>query len=142
MNREGYWFTSSKFEIEPGEDAEINPGIYGRQLAVWLKERLEQSGYVVEDVINEDWGRCLVCQREPFMLWVGCGNMSDHRAANPRDACPPKQNVIWHCFGTAEVPFLKRMFGKMDTAPAVSRLNHVLGQILRAERQLTLVEQP
>jgi len=33
---DGYWFTSTKFEIEPGEDEEINPGIYGRQLARWF----------------------------------------------------------------------------------------------------------
>ncbi len=30
---DGYWFTSSLFEIEPGEDDEINPRMYGRQFA-------------------------------------------------------------------------------------------------------------
>jgi hypothetical protein len=25
MNPEGHWFKSSKFEIEPGEDVDINP---------------------------------------------------------------------------------------------------------------------
>lgn len=74
---EGFWFKSSKFEIEPGEDEEINPRIYGRQLAIWLKARLEQTGYAVEEIINEDWGRCLMCARDPFMLWVGCGNVMD-----------------------------------------------------------------
>jgi hypothetical protein len=29
INMNGYWFTSSRFQIEPGEDAEINPGCYG-----------------------------------------------------------------------------------------------------------------
>ena len=57
-----YWFKSSKFEIEPGEDEDINPGIYGRQLAVWLRDRLEEHGYSIE-LINEDWGRCLMCSR-------------------------------------------------------------------------------
>ena len=76
----GYWFTSSLFKIEPGEDEEINPGCYGRQLAVWLKKQLEERGYSVEPIINEDWGRCLMCSRDPFMLWVGCGNMD----AKPR----------------------------------------------------------
>ena len=142
MNPEGYWFKSSKFEIEPGEDADINPRIYGRQLAVWLKGRLEHSGYAVEDIINEDWGRCLMCQRDPFMLWVGCANMSDHRAAKPSDAPPTKETVTWQCFVAAEVPFLKRSFGKMDTGAAVSKLNAVLGQILRAEPEVTLVEEP
>lgn len=42
MEAPGYWFKSTLFEIEPGEDGDINPGIYGRQLAVWLKDKLEQ----------------------------------------------------------------------------------------------------
>ena len=142
MNPEGYWFKSAKFEIEPGEDADINPRIYGRQLAVWLKARLEQHGYAVENIIIEDWGRCLMCQRDPFMLWVGCGNMSDRRTAKPGDAPPSKETVTWHCFATAEVPFLKRMFGKMDTEPAVSKLNAVLGEILGVEKMITLIEEP
>jgi len=141
MNLKGYWFKSSKFEIEPGEDANINSGIYGKHLAIWLKGRLEQCGYPVEDIINEDWGRCLMCQRDPFMLWVGCGNMSDHTAAKPGDA-PPKEAVTWHCFATAEVPFLKRIFGKMDTGPAVSKLNGVLGEILRSDPLIRLIDEP
>ena len=39
MDPEGYWFKFSKFEIEPGEDKDTNPGIYGRQLAVWPTPR-------------------------------------------------------------------------------------------------------
>jgi hypothetical protein len=66
--------------------------------------------------------------------------MSDHRTANPGDAPPSKETVIWHCFATAEVPFLKRIFGKMSTGPAVSKLNAVLGEILGSEKEVTLVE--
>jgi|HubBroStandDraft_6_1064221.scaffolds.fasta_scaffold882819_1 hypothetical protein len=70
---EGYWFKSSKFEIEPGEDAEINPRIYGRRLAIWLKERLEQSGYAVEEIIYEDWAgaSCVNVIRSCFGQHVG-----------------------------------------------------------------------
>ena len=88
MNPEGYWFKSSKFEIEPREDEDINPRIYGRQSAVWLKRRLEER---FEDIINEDWGRSLMCQREPFMLWVGCGNVWDYFSTPPIDAHPRKK---------------------------------------------------
>lgn len=139
---EGYWFKSSKFEIEPDEDAEINPGIYGRQLARWLKERLEEKGYRVEDIINEDWGRCLMCRRDPFMLWVGCGNVTDYETAQPGDAPPATEAVIWHCFATAEVFFWKRLFRRIETAPAVSKLHADLGEILRAEPAVTLVQEP
>ncbi len=138
---EGYWFKSSKFDIEPGEDEEINPGIYGRSLARWLKERLEAKGYSIA-IIEEDWGRCLMCSRDPFMLWVGVGNVIDDDATPLGDGPPAKEQVTWHCFATAEVFFWKRLFRKIDTKPALSKLNADLGQILSAEPEITLVEQP
>ena len=124
------------------EDEEINPRIYGRKLAAWLKERLETSGYAVEDVIAEDWGRCLMCRREPFMLWVGCSNVTDKNTAEPSDAPPSKEDVIWHCFATAEVLLWKRLFRKVDTGPAVAKLHEDLGRILRSEPEITLVDEP
>ena len=139
---DGYWFTSSLFAIEPGEDKEINPGIYGRQLAQWLKEKLEQSGYAVEPVINEDWGRCLVCSREPFRLWVGCGSLSDEDDTEHGDGPPAKEDVTWHCFAEAEVPVLKKLFQKVDTGPAVLKLDADLGRILRSDARISLVDQP
>jgi hypothetical protein len=142
LNPQGYWFKSSKFQIEPSEDGDVNPRIYGRQLAVRLKARLEDHGYLIEPIINEDWGRCLMCQRDPFLLWVGCGNVWDIETAQPRDAPPSTQSVTWHCFATAEVPFWKRIFRRIDTEPAVSKLNDTLGKILRAETDITIVEQP
>lgn len=142
MNMEGYWFKSSKFEIDPGEDEEINPRMYGRQLARWLKACLEEKGYSVEDIITEDWGRCLMCSRDPFMLWVGCGSVIDYETAQPDDPPPAKENVTWHCFATAEVFFWKRLFRRIDTEPAVSKLYADLGEILRAEPEISLVQQP
>jgi hypothetical protein len=142
MKMDGYWFKSSKFEIEPGEDEEINPRMYGRQLARWLKQRLEEKGYSVEDIINEDWGRCLMCSRDPFMLWVGCGNVTDDEIAQSGDGPPVKDDVIWHCFATAEVLFWRRLFRSIETEPAVSKLYTDLGEILRAEPEITLVQEP
>jgi len=137
----GYWFKSSKFEIETGEDEEINPRIYGRQLARWLKRQLEEKDYSVEEIINEDWGRCLMCCRDPFMLWVGCGNMTDLSAIESENP-PAKEDIVWHCFVTAEVYFWKRLFRKVETQPAVSKLYADLGEILRAEPEITLVQEP
>ena len=132
---DGYWFTSSLFEVEPGEDEEINPGRYGRQLAVWLKSQLETRGYSVEPIIAEDWGRCLMCSRDPFLLWVGCGNMDVDPSA------PPKQ-MVWHCFPVAEIPLLKRLFKKPETAVALAQLDADLRSILVEQAQITLVEEP
>lgn len=138
---DGYWFKSTKFEIEPGEDKDINPGIYGRQLAHWLKQRLTEKHYIVEDIINEDWGRCLMCNRVPFKLWIGCANMSTDPAV--QEPGPPlKEQIVWRCFVVAEVPHLIRFLRKVDTAPAVSRLYSDLGEILRAEHEVEFVLAP
>jgi hypothetical protein len=140
MNITGHWFRSTRFELEPGEDKEINPGVYGKQLAEWLKARLEDRGYKVEPIINEDWGRCLMCSRKPFLLWVGCTNMTD-LSASP-DVLPPKGKITWHCYAAAEVFFWKKLFRKIETEPAVARLHADLGAILAAEPSITLVAEP
>lgn len=142
MKMEGYWFRSSRFEIEPGEDEEINPRRYGRQLARWLKQRLEDKGYRVEGIISEDWGRCLMCSRDPFTLWVGCGNVMDFETEQRGDGPPVKDDVIWHCFATADVALWKRLFRRIETESAVSKLHADLGEILRAEPEVTLVQEP
>lgn len=139
---DGFWFQSRMFDIEPGEDEEINPRMYGRQLANWLKEQLELRGYDVEPVINEDWGRCLMCSRDPFMLWVGCGNMTDYSTAKEGDPPPPKEQIIWHCFAVAEIPLLKRLFNKPDTGPALLKLNADLSDILSSDPRIVLTEEP
>lgn len=132
---DGYWFTSSLFEVESGEDKDINAGRYGRQLAVWLKSQLESRGYNVEPIFAEDWGRCLMCSRHPFPLWVGCGNTDAAPSVLPRQ-------IIWHCFPVAEIPLWKRFFKTSDTATALVALNAALHAILVEQPQITLVEEP
>ena len=137
---DGYWFKSSLFEIEPGEDEEINPGIYGRQLASWLRQKLEAGGYSVE-VINEDWGRCLMCQRSPFALWVGVGSVDDENRVD--GMIPMKDAVVWHCFAVTEGGLRMRMFGKKNEIEmSRAKLDSALASILRAEPGILLVSEP
>ena len=137
---DGYWFKSSLFEIEPGEDEEINPGIYGRQLAAWLRQKLEAGGYGVE-VINEDWGRCLMCQRSPFALWVGVGSVDDENRVD--GMIPTKDAVVWHCFAVTEGGLRMRMFGKKNEIEmSRAKLDAALASILRAEPGILLVPEP
>lgn len=131
-------FRSTRFRVEPGEDAEINPGLYGRQLAEWLRERLIGAGEAVEPIIAEDWGRCLMCRRDPFLLWIGCGN--EGGLAPPAEVPPTAEQIVWICFVAAEVPLLKRLFARPDTAPAIAALRRTLAGILAAEPSITLLD--
>ena len=136
---EGYWFRSGAFQIEPGEDDDVNPGIYGRQLALWLRTRLEERGQPVLDVFPEDFGWCVRCQAKPFLLWVGCGSVSDKESM---DIVPTADQVTWHCFAVAEASLLGRIFRNDDLAPAFSRLSGLLRDILDSEPTIKLVEEP
>jgi hypothetical protein len=133
--KEGYWFRSSTFQIEPGEDEEVNPGIYGRQLALWLKGQLESRGEPVVDVIPEDFGWCVRCQIRPFLLWIGCGSVME-----PSQAPPTAESVVWHCFPVAEAPLISRFFKKHNMEPELSRMDGLLREILGSEPTIQLVE--
>ena len=58
------------------------------------------------------------------------------------DPLPKKENIVWLCFVEAEVPLLKRLFNKPDTAPALNKLKADLASILSSESRITLVEEP
>src|SRR6185312_1682786 len=130
-------FKSSKFELEPGEDEEINPRIYGRQLANWLKARLEACGYSRVEIVEEDWGRCVVCARKPFSLWVGCSNMT-HAEGPKTDALPQKEDITWYCAVDADVFPWTRLFSKVRPESLIAKLDEDLRRILTAEPQIQL----
>ena len=136
----GYRFTSNLFDVEPGEDEEINPRMYGRQLAAWLRKQLEQRGHNVECVVAEDWGRCIMCSDEQFALWVGCGSSVDYDTAQPGDPPPPKECIVWHCFSEAELSIWQRLIKRLDAGPALAKLDRDLHDILTSEPSIRLVE--
>jgi hypothetical protein len=56
-----------------------------------------------------------MCQRSPFDLWIGCGNIQDELLYKiPPDEkskyIPDANQVIRTCFVAAEAPFFKRLF--------------------------------
>ena len=137
--KEGYWFRSTLFQIELGEDEGVNPGIYGRQIAHWLKSHLESHGQPVIDVIPEDFGWCVRCQVKPFLLWIGCGNMAE---VEPRRKVLDAGHVVWHCFPVAEAPLVSRIFKMVDMQPALTRLDNLLREILATEPAIQLIDAP
>lgn len=138
---EQFWFKSTLFAIDPEEDQETNPRIYGKALAFWLKEKLIASGRDVVDVIPEDWGWCVLCSRKPIMLWIGCGNVHDGDLADEDDP-PSAEAMTWTCFVEAEVPVIKKLFKKIDPGEQVAALTGQLKSILDAEPAILMVDEP
>jgi len=144
-----YWFKSEKFIIEKGEDEETNPLCYGKSLATWLSQKLAEFGYQT-DVIPEDWGWCVVCERSDYFLWLACGCMtSDEMKENYSPDDPPAgSEVVWHVFPVVEVPFLnflalfKKWTGKLDMRTPVEKLNSHLVAIFNSESEIVLCDEP
>src|SRR5262249_30561019 len=78
MNIDIVVFKSQHFRVEPGEDKETNPGIYGKALAQWILQKLKARGYEVDDdLVAEDFGWLVMLRGYPFMLWVGCASVEE-----------------------------------------------------------------
>ncbi|HAS6863621.1 TPA: hypothetical protein GRI37_23850 [Vibrio parahaemolyticus] len=145
----GYWFKSTKFEIEKSEDEETNPGCYGKQLAYWLSDEFTQLGYQT-DVIPEDWGWCVVCESNGYLLWLGCGSMQDEETLESyqKGKTLEGKEVVWHTFPTIEVPFfnfkaiINKWFGKLDLETPLKKLDKELQHILSSEAEVELCEEP
>ncbi|GJM10578.1 MAG: hypothetical protein DHS20C11_28540 [Lysobacteraceae bacterium] len=135
-----YWFTSSQLTFVDGEDEETNHGRYGKAVANWLAKELGSNGYSAT-VSPEDWGWRVDCVTDPCPIWIGCGNV-DEIDAEGNLAAPNVQTVAWHLFIQADVPFLKKLFGKLDPAPEVEKLAGAVKRLLSATDHITEVEEP
>jgi hypothetical protein len=102
-------FTSSHFIVEAGEDQETNPGIYGKALASWMAEKLKARGVPVESMVAEDFGRCVMVQRKPFMLWVACASLDGSKTR-------------WQMFIALEQGLVGRLLRRADATPDLQRL--------------------
>ncbi|WP_457322715.1 hypothetical protein [Roseateles sp. P5_E11] len=141
MTDHQFWFKSTLFEIEPGEDEETNPFCFGRQLSHWLRKRLVSQGRSVEDVIPEDWGWCLVVQRKPFLLWVGCVSVHDYANTQPDARLALGSDVVWACTVVAEATLLGKLRG-VATGSAVNELFQQVHRIVISDPSNSLVGQP
>jgi len=146
----GYWFKSDLFQIQKGEDEETNPGCYGKELGDWLCNKFKSLGYNVEELIPEDWGWCVLCSRENYLLWVGCGTIiNDDFQENYDPESPPEgKDIVWHVFPVIEVPifyfksWVKKRLGLLDTKQPMQKLNNELKNILDEEPRVEMREEP
>lgn len=102
-------FETEFFRPVAGEEEKTNPGRLGQALALWLQEQLGARGVTVEEVIPEDFGWVVMVSRNPFMLWLGCGNTDD-------------STTEWSIFPVAEVPLFQRIFKRPNTEAAQAGL--------------------
>ena len=110
-------FTSNAFPAYPGEDKEINPGIFGKRLAEFLAENLSKHGFKVLGIGAEDWGWMVEIENQEFPLWIGCASYDG------------TENEF-QCFIEPSKPFVRKWLSKIETGPIVEKLAAALGAVL------------
>jgi hypothetical protein len=110
-------FTSTAFPAYPGEDKEINPGIFGKRLAEFLAEGLRKQGFKVLGIGAEDWGWMVEVENKEFPLWIGCASYEDGENG-------------FQCFIEPSKPFVRKWFSKIETGPTVEKLASNLERVL------------
>src|SRR6185437_14088365 len=110
---------TSAFSVTPGEDAETNPGVFGRSLSSYIDAQMRLRGWDVESVIAEDFGYCVMLARKPVRLWITCGNRRG-------------RTDEWMAFAVAEGALLKRALHIVDASKEIERVSEVLADIMKS----------
>ena len=113
-------FRSDEFPPYDGEDHQINPGLWGRRLAEFLRDGLRIEGFQTEEPKAEDWGWVLPIVNEGFRLWVGCGNYQEYPDG-------------FLCFIEPHEPSVRRFLKRIDTRERISALQRAMDKVLVEE---------
>lgn len=149
MKGEDIYFTSSRFKIVEGEEDFTNPGCFGKELGTWICDELRSRGYAEAELIPEDFGWCVMCSRNPFLLWAGCGSVFTERIMNSTIECPPQiEKIVWTVFPVTEIPFFYirsqflKLLGSIKMEPARQKLQKELREILESGEDINFTENP
>jgi hypothetical protein len=112
-------FESNMFSPFLPDDAQVNPGVYGAELAFWLCRQLAQAGILTSYPAAEDWGWFITYRTEDDHTYsLCCGNI--YGSVDK-----------WRCYLKPEA---KRLFGR-NKAPieGARMLMHALRNVLQKE---------
>lgn len=120
-------FRSAKFPPYPGEEEGINPDLWGKRLAEYLRDELAARGIETGEIFAEDWGWVVPLRHEAFPMWIGCGHYQEYDDGYLVIIEPSKPTVR------------KAFFKKIDTTADVARVADALNAILNADPEIRAV---
>jgi hypothetical protein len=110
-------FRSDRFPPDPDEEKLINPELWGRRLAHFMRDGLRAKGYVIEDPIAEDWGWLLLIRNEKCRLSIGCGHYQEYDDG-------------YLCFIEPHKPYVWKFLKRVDTRELIGALRQTMDEIL------------
>lgn len=112
-----YFIRSQRFQALPGEEEHSNPGRYGKAFASWIAEALESRSELVEGIVPEDFGWCIILRSRPVRYWIACGNREGSQ-------------YEWGAYVVARQNLVRRLFKRTNVKPEVDRISRILREIL------------
>ena len=116
-------FRSHKFPPYDGEEEQINPGLWGKRLAEYVKEKLAAHRIETGEIVMEDWGCLLPVKNEAFALSVACGHQNG-------------DDDEFLCFIEPSKPVIRKLFRKIDTTHDVGRVSVALEKIFKSDADI------
>ena len=117
-------FHSDAFPALPGEDEQINPGRWGKQLADFIRSELSARSLPGGEPYAEDWGWAVPIDNIDYPLWVGCGNLDGDENG-------------FLCFIEPSKSSARKLFRKIDTRERVEQVAVALDQALGSHPKVT-----
>ena len=102
-------FTSSDFLPYLPEDAQVNPGVYGFELAHWLSRALAERGVITSYPVGEDWGWLIEYIEGELEVTIGCSSMADEGEGYTG------RPIAWSVFVKPQSS-IKKLFGRREAA--------------------------
>lgn len=110
-------FRSDRFPTFEGEEKLVNPGLWGKRLADFLRDGLRGEGFEIGEPVAEDWGWLVPVLNEQFRLWIGCGRYQEYPDG-------------FLCFIEPHKPIVRKFLSKVDTRERIAALQHAMDRIL------------
>jgi len=120
-------FRSKNFPPYDGEEAQLNPGRWGKRLADYLVDKLKLHGIETEEIIAEDWGWYIPVSNEGFRLAICCGHQNG-------------DDDEFLCFTDPATPIIRKFFKKIDATHELMRVVTAMDNILSSDPGITDIE--
>jgi hypothetical protein len=117
-------FESAAFPVADDEDAETNPGIFGKSLAEWLSKRLNERGVPANEPFAEDWGWCIELANQKPRTGLACASEDNERTA-------------WRVYAFVDLGIFGQFRGKDAAVLAVTNLIAKVKDVLSTEQSVT-----
>jgi hypothetical protein len=113
-------FRSDRFPALEGEEKLVNPELWGKQLADFLRAGLRGQGFETQAPVAEDWGWVVPVVNKSFRLRIGCGHYQEYPDG-------------FLCFIEPHTPFVRKLFKKIDTRERIAALRQAMDKVLAEE---------